>query len=127
MFRADPAVRAAMVATDEADVAPSIAALDATNPETDFSYLDSETIYIRLDHFMPPVNDIRVRKALNMAIDREAFIGTLLPRGDVTLATALFTRPRWAGTRMSRSGNTTPRAPSCWTRPRPMACRSIPS
>lgn len=28
---------------------------------------------------MPPINDVRVRKALNMAIDREAFIGTLLP------------------------------------------------
>lgn len=92
VFRADPAVRAAMVATDEADIAPSIAALDATNPETDFSYLDSETIYNRLDHSMPPVNDIRVRKALNMAIDREAFIGTLLPEGTL-LATALFPPP----------------------------------
>ena len=92
VFRADPAVRAAMVATAEADIAPSIAALDATNPETDFSYLDSETIYIRLDHSMPPINDIRVRKALNMAIDREAFIGTLLPEGTL-LATALFPPP----------------------------------
>ena len=92
VFRADPAVRAAMVATAEADIAPSMAALDATNPETDFSYLDSETIYIRLDHSMPPINDIRVRKALNMAIDREAFIGTLLSEGTL-LATALFPPP----------------------------------
>lgn len=92
LFRADPAVRAAMVATAEADIAPSIAAQDATNPETDFPYLDSETIYIRLDHSMPPINDVRVRKALNMAIDREAFIGTLLPEGTL-LATALFPPP----------------------------------
>ena len=34
---------------------PSIAAQDATNPETDFPYLDKETIYIRLDHSMPPI------------------------------------------------------------------------
>ena len=127
VFRADPAVRAAMVATDEADIAPSIAALDATNPETDFSYLDSETIYIRLDHSMPPVNDIRVRKALNMAIDREAFIGTLLPEGTL-LATALFPPPTLGWKKDVAPGNTTPRAPRpCWTRPRPMACRSTPS
>lgn len=92
LFRTDPAVRAAMVATGEADIAPSIAALDATNPETDFSYLDSETIYIRLDHSQAPLNDVRVRKALNMAIDREAFVGTLLPE-DTLLATALFPPP----------------------------------
>lgn len=92
LFRTDPAVRAAMIATGEADIAPSIAALDATNPETDFSYLDSETIYIRLDHTQAPVNDVRVRKALNMSIDREAFVGTLLP-DDTLLATALFPPP----------------------------------
>lgn len=92
LFRADPAVRAAMVTTGEADIAPSIAALDATNPKTDFSYLDSETIYIRLDTSMAPVSDVRVRKALNMAVDRDAFIGTLLPEGTL-VATALFPPP----------------------------------
>lgn len=92
LFRTDPAVRAAMVATGEADLSPSIAALDATNSATDFTYLDSETVYIRLDHSIAPVDDIRVRKALNMAIDREAFIGTLLPDGAL-LATAVFPPP----------------------------------
>ena len=92
LFRADPAVRAAMVATGEADISPSIAALDATNPETDFSYLDSETVYGRLDHSVAPFDDLRVRKALNLAIDREAFIGTLVPEGAL-LATAVFPPP----------------------------------
>ncbi|WP_369007993.1 ABC transporter substrate-binding protein [Paracoccus pantotrophus] len=41
---------------------------------------------------MPPINGLRVRKALSMAIDREAFIGTLLPEGTL-LATALFPPP----------------------------------
>lgn len=81
LFRTDASVRAAMVQTGEADLAPSIAQVDATNPATDFSYLDSETTYMRLDHSVAPISDIRVREALNLAIDREAFIGTLLPEG----------------------------------------------
>ncbi|WP_105428041.1 ABC transporter substrate-binding protein [Neorhizobium sp. T6_25] len=88
LFRSDPSVRAAMVKAGEADLSPSISQLDATDPKTDFSYLDSETVYLRLDHNIQPLNDVRVRKALNLAIDRQAFIGTLVPDGAV-LATAL--------------------------------------
>jgi peptide/nickel transport system substrate-binding protein len=88
LFRADPSVRAAMVKAGEADLSPSISQLDATDPKTDFSYLDSETVYLRLDHNIQPLNDVRVRKALNLAIDRQAFLGTLVPQGAV-LATAL--------------------------------------
>ena len=88
LFRSDPSVRAAMVKAGEADLSPSISQLDATDPKTDFSYLDSETVYLRLDHNIQPLNDVRVRRALNLAIDRQAFIGTLVPDGAV-LATAL--------------------------------------
>jgi peptide/nickel transport system substrate-binding protein len=88
LFRSDPSVRAAMVQTGEADLSPSISQLDATNPKTDFSYLDSETVYLRIDHNTAPLNDVRVRKALNLAIDRKAFLGTLVPEGAV-LATAI--------------------------------------
>ena len=83
VFRTDPAVAAAMVEKGEADLAPSISAVDATNDKTDVSYLNSETTYLRLDSAVPPIGDKRVREALNMAIDREAFIGTLLPEGTV--------------------------------------------
>jgi peptide/nickel transport system substrate-binding protein len=92
LFRADPSVRAAMVQTGEADISPSISDLDATNPATDFSYLDSETVYLRIDHNIEPLNDVRVRRALNTAIDREAFIGTLVPQGAL-LATAIVPPP----------------------------------
>jgi peptide/nickel transport system substrate-binding protein len=92
LFRADPAVRAAMVQTGEADLSPSISQLDATNSATDFSYLDSETVYLRIDHNIAPLNDIRVRRALNTAIDREAFLGTLVPDTAV-LATAIVPPP----------------------------------
>src|SRR5215213_574349 len=81
LFRSDSAVRAAMVQTGEADLAPSISVLDATNPTTDFAYPNSETLYLRIDASIPPMNDKRVRQALNMAIDRQAFIGSLLPQG----------------------------------------------
>jgi peptide/nickel transport system substrate-binding protein len=88
VFRSESAVRAAMVETGEADIAPNIAVQDATNPEMDFSYPNSETSRLRIDMEIPPLDDIRVRKALNLAIDRDAFIGTIFPE-DVVKATAL--------------------------------------
>lgn len=81
IFRSDISVRAAMVQTDEADIAPSISQEHANNPATDFSYPNSETLYLRLDNKIPPLNDRRVREAINLAIDREAFRGTVLPKG----------------------------------------------
>ena len=79
VFRADDAVRAAMVATGEADIAPLISQNDATNPKTDFAYPNSETTYLRIDYTSAPFDDIRVRQALNYAVDRDAFLGTLIP------------------------------------------------
>jgi peptide/nickel transport system substrate-binding protein len=81
LFRSEPAVRAGMVAAGEADIAPQITAEVADNKATDFSYLNSETVYLRIDNQDAPTSDIRVRKALNAAIEREAFIGTVLPDG----------------------------------------------
>jgi peptide/nickel transport system substrate-binding protein len=88
VFRSEPAVRAAMVETGEADIAPQITEVEATNPATDFTYPNSETVYLRIDQTVEPMGDLRVRKALNAAIDREAFIGTVLAAG-TELATAM--------------------------------------
>lgn len=79
LFRTDDAVRAAMVPAGEADIIPLISEIDATNPATDFSYPNSETTYLRIDASKPPLDDIRVRQALNLAVDRAAFLGTLFP------------------------------------------------
>ena len=87
VFRTDPAVAAAMVETGEADIAPSISATDATT-DMDVAYPNSETTYLRIDSSVPPLDDKRVREALNLAIDREAFIGTILAEG-TELATAI--------------------------------------
>lgn len=87
VFRADPSVRAAMVETGEADIAPSISAIDAIT-DMDKSYPNSETTYLRIDHAVAPLDDKRVREALNIGIDREAFIGTILAEG-TQIATAI--------------------------------------
>jgi peptide/nickel transport system substrate-binding protein len=77
-----------MVAAGEADIAPNIAVQDATDSSMDYSYPNSETVYMRLDNSMAPLDDVRVRQALNYAVDREAFVGTILADGTL-LATGM--------------------------------------
>lgn len=81
--RQESPVRAAMVAVGEADLAPNIAVNDATNPDTDIPYLNSETTWLRIDLTQPPLDDVRVRKALNYALDRDAMIEAFFARGSV--------------------------------------------
>ena len=54
----------------------------------DFSYPNSETSRLRIDGSRAPLNDIRVRQALNLAVDRDAIRGTILSK-DVIPATQL--------------------------------------
>jgi peptide/nickel transport system substrate-binding protein len=67
-----------MVETGEADLAFSIAPQDATNKATDKVYPNSDTSMFRLSVDVPPLNDVRVRKAINLAIDRNAFLGSVI-------------------------------------------------
>ena len=66
-----------MVAIGEADIGVQIASQDATNPKTDFAYLNSDTTRIRMI-MQAPLDDIRVRKALNLAFNRQALVGSVL-------------------------------------------------
>jgi len=86
IWRAESSVRAAMVETGEADIAPSIAVQDADDPDLDFNYFDSETTHFRIDLNFPPLDDVRVRRAINLAVDREAIRGSILPEGVVPAA-----------------------------------------
>ncbi|MDF1632608.1 ABC transporter substrate-binding protein [Mycoplana sp. MJR14] len=79
LFRSDSAVAAAMVDAGEADIVPSVSVQDATNAETDFAYPNSETTSLRIDTRVAPLNDRRIREAMNIAIDRQAMLGTLFP------------------------------------------------
>jgi peptide/nickel transport system substrate-binding protein len=78
VYRPESAVAAAMVTTGEADLAPYISVQDATNPETDVAYLNTDTVHMVMTGNVPPLDDLRVRQALNYAVDRQAFIGTIV-------------------------------------------------
>ncbi len=86
-WRSESSVRTAMVKQGEADLAPVIAPQDVTD-ELGVSYPNSETTRLNLDLLLPPMDDIRVRAAINFAIDREALKVTVGP--DVVRATHLF-------------------------------------
>jgi peptide/nickel transport system substrate-binding protein len=73
LFRAESSVRAAMASAKEVDIATAIGPQDADLPGA-VNYTVSETMYLRSDLTRPPLNDIRVRRALNYAVDRQKFI-----------------------------------------------------
>lgn len=77
IWRSESAVRAAMIAQGEGDIAPNIAVQDANDPSMDFSFLNSETSRLRIDTALPPLDDVRVRLALNYATDRDGLQGTI--------------------------------------------------
>lgn len=77
IWRSESALRAAMVPAGEADISTQISPQDATDPNLDHSYLTGETTRIRMFQNAEPFNDIRVRRALNYATDRQALIGTI--------------------------------------------------
>jgi len=72
-----------MVKVGEADIALYIAPQDAKDPQMDLQYLNAETNRVRIFMDQPPLNDVRIRKALNLAIDRNAYIGTIMNEGVV--------------------------------------------
>ena len=76
-WRSESSVRAAMVQQGEADLAPVVAVQDATE-ELGRAYPNSETTRINVDSLKAPLDDVRIRAAMNYAIDREALRGTIL-------------------------------------------------
>jgi peptide/nickel transport system substrate-binding protein len=90
MWRNESSVRAAMVLIGEADIATDISQQDAKRPDLDHSYFDSNTTCIRIGgDWEPPLNDKRVRMALNYAVDRDAIKGSILGK-DVVPATQMM-------------------------------------
>ena len=89
IWRSESTVRAAMVKVGEADIAPNIAVQDATDPDMDFSYPNSETTRLRIDMTRPPLDDKRVRMALSYAFDRDALRGSILSK-DIEHATQII-------------------------------------
>lgn len=75
-WRSEATTRASMVQNGEADIATQLTALQV-NDEYAVTFNTNETPYLRLDPTQPPMNDIRVREAINLAIDREALLETI--------------------------------------------------
>jgi peptide/nickel transport system substrate-binding protein len=76
VWRSESSVRAAMIAKGEADMAAAIDPVDAA-PESSVAYPNNETTALRLDGTEAPLDDVRVRKAVGLAIDRHAIVDTL--------------------------------------------------
>jgi peptide/nickel transport system substrate-binding protein len=89
VWRTETAVQASMVLIGEADLATDIARQDANRPDMDHSYLNSETLFLRIGgEWEPPLNDRRVRLALSYAVNLDAMRGTIFSK-DVIPATQM--------------------------------------
>ena len=94
MVLGDPSTALAMYRTGQLDVGPQpnwsvrqpdLEALKQSHPQLlyqDFLFTRSERIYMRTDQ--PPFNDVRVRRAISQAIDRQALIEAIWVRGEPT-------------------------------------------
>ncbi|MEZ4561594.1 MAG: ABC transporter substrate-binding protein [Thermomicrobiales bacterium] len=80
--RPESAVRAAMVNTGEAQFARFLAPEDcATTPQC-VTASSVETIFLRLDTMHPAMSDLRIRKAIGMAIDKQGVADSLFGGGE---------------------------------------------
>jgi peptide/nickel transport system substrate-binding protein len=76
VYRTESSVRVSMIQAGEADIARDIAPQDA--PETRaVAVTIPETPFMRLDVPSPPLNDIRIRQAIDCAVNREELAQTV--------------------------------------------------
>ncbi|SFA77976.1 peptide/nickel transport system substrate-binding protein [Amycolatopsis marina] len=76
VWRAEGSIRAAMVSSGEADVAVGLAPADGAGDRA-VEYPNNETSYLRMDATKAPLDDIRVRQAINYAIDKEGMVASV--------------------------------------------------
>ncbi|MDQ1596212.1 MAG: peptide/nickel transport system substrate-binding protein [Arthrobacter pascens] len=75
-WRSESSVRAAMITSGEADVAMGLSP-DDNMGELGVDYPNNETVALRMEATKAPLNDIRVRQAVNYAIDKEGIVNSL--------------------------------------------------
>ncbi|XKH56820.1 ABC transporter substrate-binding protein [Citricoccus nitrophenolicus] len=88
LWRSEGTIRAAMVTNDEADVAITLAPEDGAG-DAAVQYKTNEVTYMRMDAGIPPLDDRRVREAVNYALDKEGLLASIFA-GQGQLATQLF-------------------------------------
>ncbi|GAB2660490.1 ABC transporter substrate-binding protein [Nocardia goodfellowii] len=75
-WRGEGSVRAAMVANDEAELATSLGPEDGAG-DLGVAYQNNETSAIRIHATEPPLDDYRVRAAIDLAINRQGIVKAL--------------------------------------------------
>jgi peptide/nickel transport system substrate-binding protein len=76
VYRTESSVRVSMIAAGEADIARDIAPQDAPDTRA-VAVTIPETPFMRLDVPSPPLSDIRIRQAIDCAIDRAVLAETV--------------------------------------------------
>ncbi|EMY33447.1 family 5 extracellular solute-binding protein [Arthrobacter crystallopoietes BAB-32] len=84
-WRSEGTVRAAMVTSGEADIAMGLGPDDGAG-DLGVNYPNNETVALRLTGDMAPLDDIRVRQAINYAIDKEGIVASLYQGKDKVAA-----------------------------------------
>jgi peptide/nickel transport system substrate-binding protein len=75
-WRSEGSVRAAMVVNDEADIGTSIGPEDGAG-DLGVAFPNNETTALRITGGEPPLDDIRVRQAINYAVNRTGIVKAL--------------------------------------------------
>ncbi|MGW6032433.1 ABC transporter substrate-binding protein [Gordonia terrae] len=75
-WRSEGSVRAAMVTNDEADVATSLGPEDGAG-DLGIAYTNNETTALRMQATDAPLNDYRVREAIDLSINRDGIVDAL--------------------------------------------------
>lgn len=94
VWRSEGSVRSAMVLNDEADIATGLGPTDNAG-DTAVAYPNNETTAVRIQVYTPPLDDIRVRQAINYAVDREGITSSLF--GDDSEVAAQLVPPGIVG------------------------------
>ena len=75
-WRSEGSVRAAMITNDEADIAVGLGPEDGAG-DLGVPFQNNETTALRMQSTEPPLNDIRVREAINYAVNRTGIVKAL--------------------------------------------------
>lgn len=75
-WRTEGSIRAAMITSGEADVAVGLTPQDGGG-DANVTYANNETSYLRIDATKAPLSDIRVRKAINFALDKQGMVASV--------------------------------------------------
>ena len=75
-WRSEGSVRASMVTNGEAEIATSVGPEDGAG-DLGVAYPNNETTALRMQAAQPPLDDMRVRQAINYAINRDGIVKAL--------------------------------------------------